>query len=344
MNNYIESINEELKEYFNILCGGEYPHYIDKYINNIDELNRLKNVGQFCGCDYTKLYNIKYWYSRLDHSIACSLMTWHFTKDKTQTISALFHDMGTPAFSHCIDFMNNDVINQESSEKDVYNIIKNSPKIKKYLEKDKVNIEELKDISIYPIVENERPKICVDRLDGIFHTCLIWIQYWDIEKVRKIYNNISVLSNESEDKELGFTNKEIAELFFDGAYRYSIALQKNEDKFTLQFLADYIKKSINSNYITKEQLYSLGEQEILKKIIPMNSSSFNKFTQSTSIIKTDEEPIDNYYVSVDVKKRYVIPLCGKDRLNEVSPICQELLDDYLCYDDTKYAYIDGIRI
>jgi HD superfamily phosphohydrolase len=39
------------------------------------------------------------------------------TKDKKQTLCALFHDLGTPAFSHVVDFMFNDPTNQASSEK-----------------------------------------------------------------------------------------------------------------------------------------------------------------------------------------------------------------------------------
>ncbi|MGI6325153.1 MAG: hypothetical protein ACOXZS_04370 [Bacilli bacterium] len=41
-------------------------------------LQRLAGIGFLCGIDYTKLYanEIKYWYSRLDHSIGCALITW----------------------------------------------------------------------------------------------------------------------------------------------------------------------------------------------------------------------------------------------------------------------------
>ena len=125
--------NEEIKKYYNILCNGNYPSFINKYLK-VKELERLKEIGQFCGCDYNKLYNIKYWYSRYDHSIAVALMTWNFTKDKTQTIAALFHDLGTPAFSHCIDYLFGDSVKQESSEKSVFEIINKSIEIKKLLE------------------------------------------------------------------------------------------------------------------------------------------------------------------------------------------------------------------
>ena len=171
--NYIDKLeNEEIKKYFKMLSK-EYPIFIDKYINT-KELQRLKHIGQFCGCDYTKLYSCKYWYSRLDHSIACALMTYNFTKNKTQTLGALFHDLGTPAFSHCIDFLLNDSENQESSEKSIDEIISNSKEILKLLEKDNIEVYDVTNIDKYTILENQKPKLCVDRLEGVLHTALIW--------------------------------------------------------------------------------------------------------------------------------------------------------------------------
>ncbi len=32
-------------------------------------------------------------------------MTWHFTHDKKETIAVLLHDVGTPCFAHCIDYV-----------------------------------------------------------------------------------------------------------------------------------------------------------------------------------------------------------------------------------------------
>ena len=55
---YLNYINDEIKEYYMILCDNDYPDFIDKYINT-KELKRLEGIGQFCGCDYTKIFNCK---------------------------------------------------------------------------------------------------------------------------------------------------------------------------------------------------------------------------------------------------------------------------------------------
>lgn len=337
--------NKEIDNYFNILCKGDYPNFIDKYIDTV-EMQRLAYVGQFCGCDYTKIHNIKYWYSRLEHSIATALMTWNFTKDKTQTLAALFHDLGTPTFSHCIDYVMGDTVNQESSEIDVFTIIKSSSKIANYLKDDDVNIDDLEDLEKYPIVENKKPKLCVDRLDGVLHTCLIWQQYWDLSTVKKVYDNIVVLNNEYDELEIGFQNQEIAELFFDGVFKYSIELQKNEDKYAMQFIADIIKDMIDKKILKINDLYELKEKTIVSMMFELYDE-FEHFSNAEKIERTDEIPFDCYYVSVDAKKRYVIPICINGnkiaRLDTFSTNCKEKLEEYLNYKDSKYAYVKKIK-
>ena len=106
MNNYLQNLNEEVREYLKILSP-QFPQWLLEYINT-PEMLRLDGIGMSCGTLYTKVYNDKYFYSSLTHSVAVALIIWHFTQDKKQTISGLFHDIATPTFKHCIDFMNGD--------------------------------------------------------------------------------------------------------------------------------------------------------------------------------------------------------------------------------------------
>lgn len=59
---------EILKQYYELLCQGDYPSFIDHYLK-APELKRLKYIGQFYGCDYG-IYSSLFFYSRYDHSIA----------------------------------------------------------------------------------------------------------------------------------------------------------------------------------------------------------------------------------------------------------------------------------
>lgn len=329
-----------------MLCNGDYPTFIDKYFNTL-ELSRLKGIGQFCGCDYNKLYNIKTWYSRFDHSVATSLITWNFTKDKVQTLSALFHDLGTPAFSHCVDYLLGDSVNQESSEKAVKDILLNSNDICKLLNEDNISIDDICDVSRYSIIENKSPRLCADRLEGVLHTVYIWLNTWELEKIKEVYSDIVVLNNEDDIPELGFKHIKYAEYFFDAVYEYSIALQKNEDKYTMQYIADVLNNQIKLGNINLNDLYDKSEKEIID-VININEASWSIFSNASIVNRTNEIPNGVYYVSVESKKRYVEPLCNYNnqfiRLSKASKKVNKLLDEYINYKDSKYCYIDKIKL
>ena len=88
---------------------GEIPEFLKKYLT-LSIMLRLKNIGYFCGMDFASkdVYNFSEWISRFDHSLTVALMTYRLTGNKKQTLAGLFHDVGTPCFSHAIDYMNED--------------------------------------------------------------------------------------------------------------------------------------------------------------------------------------------------------------------------------------------
>ena len=107
---YLEHYLKELN-YYNM------PEFLFKYLKS-PSLLRLKKVGYFCGMDYASsdIYNFREYISRFDHSLTVSLIVYNLTHDKKATLSGLFHDIATPAFKHCVDFLNGDYMNQESTE------------------------------------------------------------------------------------------------------------------------------------------------------------------------------------------------------------------------------------
>lgn len=341
--------NEELNRYFQILCKGNYPHFIDKYTET-PELQRLDGVGFFCGVDYNQIpvLKTKYWYSRLSHSITCACMTWGLTSDKTQTLAALFHDVGIPAFSHSVDFMLNDTEKQESGEKPIEQMLENSKEIKEMLLLDNVNIEDIFDIKKYTIVENEKPKICVDRLDGIMATGLMWRQVWQIEDIEKMYSSVIVGINEENEKEITFADKEVAEMFMKGIYEYGVAVQLGEDKLSLNLTGDILFSAIENNVLKHEELYTHSEAEIIYKIENCDNiglkDMWNYFKGLDTVIRSEELIENKYCISVDTKKRFSIPLVktGDEfkRLVDISEKGKQIVQDYLGYKDSKFVSID----
>ena len=141
MKNYLDTINKEVRQYFKILSS-EFPIWLLEYIET-PEMQRIDGISMCCGTDYSKIFNHKQFYSNLEHSIGVALIVWHFTHDKKQTIAGLLHDIATPTFKHCIDFMNGDSEHQESTEARTEQIIRSSKKIMELLHRDGIKVEEV---------------------------------------------------------------------------------------------------------------------------------------------------------------------------------------------------------
>ena len=346
MSGYFENLNETVKNYFEVLST-EIPEFLHEYINT-PEMQRIGKISCGCGTDYTKIFNNKFFYSNLDHSIGVALIVWNFTKDKKQTLAGLFHDIATPVFKHCIDFMNGDYEIQESTEELTTEIIKNSKEIMRLLENDNIKIEEVDNYHIYPIADNDTPKLSADRLEYTLANGLYFKEVWSVEKIKEIYSNIEVQKNEDNIQELGFKDKEIAEQFIDGASQLWYKWISNEDKVTLQFFADTVRKMSEKNLLTKQDLYTLSELEVINKIKDCKderiSKCFKLFQNATAIGESDEPVLDKYCISINAKRRYIVPLVGSndyyERINNISSNAKEKIDDYLKYETKKYAYLD----
>lgn len=346
MNEYFENLNETIKEYFKVLSN-EIPDFLYDYINT-PAMQRIGKIGCGCGTDYTKIFNNKFFYSNLDHSIGVALIIWNFTKDKKQTIAGLFHDISTPVFKHCIDFMNGDHETQESTEELTTYMIKNSKEIMELLERDNIKVNEVDDYHIYPIADNDTPKLSADRLEYTLANGLYFKVVWDVQKIKEIYSNIEIQINEDGIRELGFKDKKIAEEFIDGASQLWPLWVSNEDKLAMQFLADTVKKMSEGNLLSKKDLYTLSEKEVIDKIENCTNEKISKcfklFRNSTKIAESDSPVFDKYCVSITAKRRYIVPLVeyanSYKRVNDISDFAKEKIDNYLKFKTKKYAYLD----
>lgn len=334
-----------MNQYIKIFMDDNYPDFIDKYLST-KTLNRLKHVTQFCGCDYTKLYSPLFLYTRFDHSLIVAHMTWHFTHNKKETIAALLHDVGTPCFAHCIDYVFGDYLNQESSEKSIVDVIKQDGELQSFLKEDGICLKDFETYDNYPILENKSPKLCTDRLDGVLHTCYIWLHTHSLEQIKEVYDNLVVLKNEDNNPEIGFKNTEIAEKFALMVYIYAKELQGNTDKYIMKYVSEVVKLSFEKRLISLDDLYTKKEKDICD-IFSSNFPSWKKFNEADNLVKTDNEPKNQFYISFETKKRNTIPLVHTfdydKRITNVSNTAKEKYEILKEYKDYKYAYIEEIK-
>jgi len=344
---YLDRISDETRNYYKILSE-EFPNFLEEYIETPAML-RLDGISMFPGGDHTKILNIKNFNSRLKHSIGVALIVWNFTKDKKQTLAGLFHDISTPAFSHIVDFINGDYLNQESTEDLTKYMIENSKEIMELLNRDGIKVEEVCDYHIYPIADNSTPMLSADRLEYTFSDGLEIEGIFDLDKINRIYKDLSVLKNENNEIELGFNNLEMAEEFVHNANKLWLLISGgNEINFIMQFWTDYLKSSMNKGYIKEVNLYKMSEKEIIEKIKKQADREMvkilEKFQNAISIGRSNIEIKDKYCVSVKAKKRYINPLVNnKDKAKRVTVLsceAKKIIEEIKVFEDSKFAYLD----
>lgn len=346
MSQYFETLKPIVKQYFHILSP-EIPKFLEDYIET-PEMQRIGKISNNCGINYTNIIDTQFIYSNLEHSIGVALIIWHFTKDKKQTLAGLFHDIATPVFKHCIDFMNGDHEKQESTEELTTQMIKNSKEIMSLLNRDEIKLEEVNDYKIYPIADNDTPKLSADRFEYTFSCGLCCKVVWSLDKISEIYHNVTILENEEGIEELGFKDSKMAEEYIEIISKLWPTWIDNENKLTMQFIADTVKKMNEKGYLTIKDLYTLPEAEVIDKIENCEdkyiAERFKMFRNACKINESDTPVADKYCINLKSKRRYIVPLTiqgnGVKRINEVSNIAKQKIENYLAFETKPYAYLD----
>ena len=345
MQKYYNNISNELKQYFKILSP-EFPEWLNEYIDT-SEMQRIKNISMDCGCDYTDLFKKHPWHSNLDHSVGVALIIWNFTHDKKQTLAGLFHDIATPVFKHCIDFMNGDYEQQESTEEKTSEIIKKSKDIMSLLDRDGIKLEEVTDYKIYPIADNDSPRLSADRFEYNFSCGFIIHDIWNLKDLKECYNDVVILKNELGIEELGFKHLSIAEKYISIVSKLWPWWINDEDRISMQFFADMCASMNSLGYLSISDLYNLTESKVIERFRTCDdylSQTFKKFEKTTKCYKSNHKIDGKYCVNVKSKRRFVNPLVKEEniygRVYDLSESAKKDIDNYMKIPNEGYTYLD----
>jgi HD superfamily phosphohydrolase len=243
---------------------GIYHHEIPDFIREAAAtapMQRLKGVGMNCGCEYTSFPQFSIWqsYTRFDHSLGASLITWHFTSDPRQALAALFHDVATPVFSHVVDFLRGDYETQESTEDGTREIILGCKDILAVCRKYGIDPEDITDYHRYPIADNDSPRLSADRLEYTLGN-IVNFGYGTVETVKAYYKNL-----QAAETELVFRNEETACAFAKDALRCSRVYVADADRYSMQILSEILAEAIRDGIITPADLY-MQETDVVNKL------------------------------------------------------------------------------
>ncbi len=339
---YLETIPEDIKKYYAIL-EPNFPEWLEEYIETPAMLKQ-QYISMTCGTYYTKLFNCQAWYSSLDHSIAVALIVWHFTHDKKQTLAGLFHDIATPTFKHCVDFLNGDYETQESTEDLTSEIIANSKEIQKLLKRDGLTTANVDNYHLYPIADNDTPQLSSDRLEYTFSNGLFSFTKFDLTTVAELYQDLEIGKDEQGNDEISFKTKKTARKFVLLTSKLSVIYRNHEFRYSMQFIADILKKLHDEGKVSIDDLYRLKESELIEIIEKSQfANDWKIWRNATKIESSKEEPKDCYYVHHPAKIRYITPLVKGERINKICRIAQNAVDKNLAYDQDYYVYIPEIK-
>lgn len=171
---------------------------------------------------------------------------------------------------------------------------------------------------------------------------------FELDTIREIYNNITILKNEDGIKELGFKHYKICEKYIHIISKLWPEWISDKDRTAMQFLADIVKSMNVKGYITIDDLYTLSEKEIIEKILNCEDNyirdNFIKFQNATSTYGSDTPVQDKYCISVKAKRRYVNPLTIYNgnvcRISEASKQADNDIKEYFNIKHYKYTGFD----
>ena len=323
------------------MYSSQFPELLSELVNT-PEMKRLSGIGMHCGCEYTDVPIYKherYQYSRLTHSIGVAKIVLNFTGDTTQAAAGLLHDIATPVFSHTIDFLNDDHMTQESTEDKTGAIIKNSTQIMALLDKHRIHMDDVCDYHKYPIADNDTPMLSADRLEysfGVGHL----IQLYELDEIRGMYEDLTVLINEHGAPELCFKSFPMAKAFAQMMLKNSLFFVTDEDRFSMQLLADIIKRALKAGVLTADDLHTT-ESEVIGKLKENRETNraWSEYTKISSVSTSPGALCDRYCVNISAKKRYIDPLVFTESgLKRISAIDADLKKGILDFLDMDFNY------
>ena len=332
---------------FHTILEPDFPEWIQEYVET-PILQKQKYISTTCGTIYSDLFENQRFYSSLDHAIGVALVVWHFTHDKKQTLAGLFHDIATPVFKHCVDFMNGDHLMQESTEDLTTEMIAGSPEIGRLLKRDGILISEVDNYHLYPIADNNTPKLSADRLEYSLANMFFAYGVADLVEIREIYADIVVQLDENGVKELGFQTKKIARKFVKLTSQLSIFYREDRTRYSMQLIADILKKMSESGRISVADLYRMKESEVIKLILASDyGDAFWTWRKAKKIKKAksfEECPEGVYVVNCQTKVRYIDPLWQGERVSKACKIVKGYIEKNLPYKMEGYLYLPGVKL
>lgn len=248
----------------------------------LPEFQRLYKVGQYGS----------YWFglkeadtNRAEHSLGVYYLARHFGANREEQIAALLHDISHTAFSHVIDYVYDDVVNQETQDKAHLSIISKSA-ICGLLEKHGFDYVKIADLEEFKILDKDLPDLCCDRLDYFLRDSICYNEF-SAQEAQGILSHIAHIAGN-----FVVDDPDVARFMS----LHSICMSENHwgppfGCFIFERTANSIKRALKLGIITEKDFYK-NDFEVWNK---MKSSQDEEILLGLS----DTENIKNIKLCLD---------------------------------------------
>ena len=297
------------------------PDFI-RAIADTRPLQRLRGVGMNCGCEYTSFPRFRELspYTRYEHSLGVALIVWRFTSDPAQTLAGLLHDVATPTFAHVVDFVNGDYMKQESTEAGTSSIIENSRELQAVLRDLGLSTSDVADYHMYPIADNDSPRLSADRLEYTIGNALNF-GLADFDALSGLFAALTVCTNESGNPELCFADATDALKFSDIALKCSEIYVSDEDRYSMQILSEILRDAADAGVISGSDIRGTESSLISKlKAAPLFDERWTQFHAMSGIARGADASSNPLARRLNAKRRCIDPMvAGQGRVSELFP-------------------------
>lgn len=183
------------------------------------------------------------------------------------------------------------------------------------------------DYHLYPIADNDTPRLSSDRLEYTIGN-IVNYKLASTEKAKELYDNLIVGTNDEGQPEIMFCDKDKALEFAKLSLQCSRIYVADEDRYSMQRLAEILKECIIRGIIAESDLY-LGETPVIKKLMnnEFSAKEWQKFRSYSTIVHTTDNPDSRV---IYAKKRHINPyISGLGRVGDVFQEYGNALREYL---------------
>ena len=160
----------------------------------------------------------------------------------------------------------------------------------------------------YGIADNDSPRLSADRLEYTLGNAHL-VFHCPKAELKRIFDDIFVGKNEENVDELCFAHAEIADIFTQLSLRQSEWFVSDEDRFSMQALADLLRVARQRNVLTVDDLY-LDEPHVIALLLsdPVLAARWQDYRRITGTQSGAQKPEGTYVVKIAAKKRSIDPL------------------------------------